>query len=177
MSNFYCQRCGGQEPSTAGACLRCGFGGITYYDAPTPQGPIVFHGPQFGPTQAEFAALTADLEEFKAKYEKVCRDHDARLTEVARLRETNTVLNRRCQSAESAIAEKAKTSGTSLGRILANAEAERLGEENKRLREALEGLVDAVEPAAECGDPYHCSLHGPMQEALTVARAALRPDR
>ncbi len=65
----------------------------------------------------------------------VARKVDA--DEIEALRETNTRLNRRCQTYEAGVAEKVRESGGSLGRSLARAAWEKSEAENEALRERV----------------------------------------
>lgn len=84
--------------------------------------------------------------------------------ENAKLRESNTALNRRATRAEAIVAqrvEEQERKGKSLGRSLANAGYYLLKAENAKLREALAKIRDGVWDG---------------QWASTVARAALDPS-
>lgn len=73
--------------------------------------------------------------------ERLCAKVASLEKENARLKETVTRLNRRCQEMESAVAEKA-SGCRSLGRALANAEASRLKNEVVKLRALCASVAD-----------------------------------
>lgn len=89
---------------------------------------------------------------------------EPREAEVQRLREKNTLLNRRCQLAEAGVAAKVQTSRGSMGKMLALASAsmeqrraEAAAAEVQRLREELSSLK--TRPAC-CEGGYEGCIHG-----------------
>lgn len=98
----------------------------------------------------------------------LCDELETLRRENAKLRETNTALNRRATRAEAIVAqrvEEQERKGKSLGRSLANAGYYALKAENAKLREALEA---AAEHLHDCP-----SLRGTL---LIKVMAALDPS-
>jgi DNA repair exonuclease SbcCD ATPase subunit len=89
---------------------------------------------------------------------------DELLAEVDRLRETNSRLNRRCQTYESGLAEKLEAKGSALGRMLANAAAEM----QTARAEAAEAEVDRLRIENE-------NMTAAYHRAMDVIHKEIRP--
>lgn len=114
--------------------------------------------------------------------EVLAADYEALEAERDNLRETNQRLNRRCQLAESALAEKiekAKRSGGSFGRSMANAAAAMFERQRDEAREALRDLCAAYRTACHIRDEdvaHECSAYDghPLDPRFLRAEAALK---
>lgn len=96
--------------------------------------------------------------------------------ENAELRETNKALNRRCQAAESAVAEKLAAPSGSLGRALANAGYGMVQRENAKLKEHLRDFGMRWATHYVCAYCKHYGFDSPIDDTGLICRYCDCPD-
>lgn len=102
--------------------------------------------------------------------------HAALIAEIAELRETNTRLNRRCQTLEAGIAEKVSSNaGPSLGRSLANAAATRAQAEITQLRAQVDAFLhQGTHGGCRVNERHYEKVIDDLRHQLAESRAESR---